>query len=771
MDVFTASLITFTESSHTVDGEESSATHHILNDEYRTMINDIAQIQELRDIGIESRSLPLPKICVVGDQNVGKSSVIEAISGIKVPRGESTTTRCPMEINLRRAEANAGWKCKVSLVHKYMYIEDTPGRHGKKAASGGLGPWREQQPQKTVHFCDLDNKEDVPNVLKWAQVAILNPKTDPKRYIPVRSQTVFPPEQLQVGFSPNLVRLDISAPHQENLSFYDLPGIIVNSEDQQLIEVVKYLVREYIRDKTCIILLTFSIIEDPMNSNAFKLVRSVQGADKRTRGVFTKADMLQIEPMGASKPTWIEMLEEKRFQLGLGYGVVMNDPRKKEEDFFGTEQPWCTSLLRFKDSFGSANLQSALSKLLNEQIRAYLPQIIQKITARIQETDEELHELPEAPNNDEVMRVLEKMFHFNNELRTQFEGGSPDHPFQKAYRIRAQKFQQTLLQSRPTLQPLSKKEQECRNQLQKANAARAGSRAESPITPRHGVIDLDSDNDEPAKFQVKAPQGTRRTFNEAFSPTPASDSSSRGKRQKTEGQGNKAPPGKQQCSPSPVEFRLTVTVGKKFSLDEIREINRDAQGAGLTTPCATKAIERMNRHSVKHWEELMEQFLADTEKLLKEMVVVEYDKVLGKYRDTPLYKEGGDIIRAYLASAVREQREYAKRAFNIECLTPFTMNDLELKKGKQNALAKLEELRMQYRKILHVDYEEMRHGRGPSTGEERVKALKKIGPVEMGPDEFTNEIETMAVRPPLPLQFRLLTLYLGCPWLLRLGLL
>jgi GTPase SAR1 family protein len=35
----------------------------------------------------------VPTICVLGDQSVGKSSVIEAISGIKLPRALDTCTR------------------------------------------------------------------------------------------------------------------------------------------------------------------------------------------------------------------------------------------------------------------------------------------------------------------------------------------------------------------------------------------------------------------------------------------------------------------------------------------------------------------------------------------------------------------------------------------------------------------------------------------------------------------------------------------------------
>jgi hypothetical protein len=36
-------------------------------------------IQQLRHLGVEEHVLPLPKICVVGDQSTGKSSLIEGM--------------------------------------------------------------------------------------------------------------------------------------------------------------------------------------------------------------------------------------------------------------------------------------------------------------------------------------------------------------------------------------------------------------------------------------------------------------------------------------------------------------------------------------------------------------------------------------------------------------------------------------------------------------------------------------------------------------------
>ena len=46
--------------------------------------------------------IELPAIVVVGDQSSGKSSVLESISGVSLPRGTNIVTRCPLELQLRQ---------------------------------------------------------------------------------------------------------------------------------------------------------------------------------------------------------------------------------------------------------------------------------------------------------------------------------------------------------------------------------------------------------------------------------------------------------------------------------------------------------------------------------------------------------------------------------------------------------------------------------------------------------------------------------------------
>lgn len=220
------------------------------------MTDLVRKIQELSHLGIEDNKIALPKICVVGDQSTGKSSLIEGISEIQVPRSAGTCTRCPMEINLSESKPGEAWKCVVYLSRRYWY---DPSKHmravPRKAPT--LGPWVPIGGRDEEVFVTLSDKYQVKEAIKWAQIAVLNPNSDSQLYVPGKNQGI--DESTTVKFSPNVVRLDISAPGFPALSFYDLPGVISQPEhddEKYLVNLVENLVKYYVSQENCIVLLT-----------------------------------------------------------------------------------------------------------------------------------------------------------------------------------------------------------------------------------------------------------------------------------------------------------------------------------------------------------------------------------------------------------------------------------------------------------------------------------------------------------------------------------
>lgn len=57
-------------------------------------------VDKLRNLKVMQEGIQLPTIVVVGDQSSGKSSVLESLAGISLPRGQGICTRVPLIMRL-----------------------------------------------------------------------------------------------------------------------------------------------------------------------------------------------------------------------------------------------------------------------------------------------------------------------------------------------------------------------------------------------------------------------------------------------------------------------------------------------------------------------------------------------------------------------------------------------------------------------------------------------------------------------------------------------
>jgi len=162
-------------------------------------------VKALRDCGIEE-VVKLPKIAVIGNQSAGKSSLIEAISQIKVPRATGTCTRCPMEVILAKGPQDE-WHSKVSLRIENCDIPD--------------------QQLGVFEFGETADKNEVTSLLRRAQLAILNPDQPFHAFSELDRDC--DSETRRIGFSSNTIVLEITGADTD-ITFIDLPGIIATTE-------------------------------------------------------------------------------------------------------------------------------------------------------------------------------------------------------------------------------------------------------------------------------------------------------------------------------------------------------------------------------------------------------------------------------------------------------------------------------------------------------------------------------------------------------------
>ncbi|KAE8351641.1 P-loop containing nucleoside triphosphate hydrolase protein [Aspergillus coremiiformis] len=657
----------------------------------------VKRIQDLRHIGIEDNHIALPKICVIGDQSTGKSSLIEGMSEIKVPRSAGTCTRCPMEINLSESESGQPWTCQIYISRKYVYDGSKKLKIPKK--SQPLGPWITQD-QEDEHFLTLSDKTQVQEAIKYAQLAILNPGQSARDYNPVENVSIS--TQSQVKFSPNVVRLDISAADFPNLSFYDLPGVISQAEldeEKYLIQLIENLVKEYISQQNCIILLTLPMTDDATNSSAARIMRNVRGAHERTLGVLTKPDRIQT---GESYSQWVDILEGYKFKLGHGYYVVRNNPdptvehsqaREEENDFFASA-PWTSEeLVPYQDRFGTRRLQTSLSSLLLEQIQGCLPGIIEQIDAKATRINEELDKLPDPPSEN-ILYILCKLLHeLGDRIRAHFDGGSSDYPLLKIWGHIAQDFKVSLVKTRPIVELISASE---RSSFQ---------------------VQVDGDSD---CEMTSAPRPVKRK-----SPSVPPDDQL---------------PKSKPSGYSTNHFEHFVEPVRMFTWEEIREINEDSSHAGIPDQADPKAIEKLRQLSVQHWNGPMLVFLKATHNLVKEMLLKQLREVFCQYYQTTLYRDSKRIIEKYLGALQDQHTQYALENYDIECHKPFTMAATQLEQATKSTHNFLTTRRHFARAKSYLES----HGKY-AEGDPRWEAeIKKVTANELGPDRFLHEIKMMA---------------------------
>ncbi len=60
------------------------------------------EFDRLRAVFQHDDEIRIPTVVVIGDQSHGKSSLLEQISGVDLPKGKGMCTRLPLELQLRR---------------------------------------------------------------------------------------------------------------------------------------------------------------------------------------------------------------------------------------------------------------------------------------------------------------------------------------------------------------------------------------------------------------------------------------------------------------------------------------------------------------------------------------------------------------------------------------------------------------------------------------------------------------------------------------------
>ena len=326
---------------------------NVLFKKLRKLIN---LIDQLRDVGV-NEYIKLPRICSLGTQSAGKSSVLESIVGLDfLPRGDGVVTRRPLELRL----------CHINSGEPWAIFEE---RKGKKFTD--FIQVRETIEALTDEVCGKDkNILDKPIVLN------------------VYSQTC------------------------PDLTLVDLPGVTrvpIQGQPKNIEEITKNMAIRYIEDPLTIILCVIAANSDIATSDGLKLAKEIDTTGSRTLGVLTKLDI-----MDAGTDARKALMNEE-IPLKLGYVGVKNrskqdllnklsmaETAKREREFFKTN-PAYKNLPA--GHLGTNVLINKLTKIYFRIIRENLPRIVKAINERLKTAEEELQGLGQPMPTDDAGKM------------------------------------------------------------------------------------------------------------------------------------------------------------------------------------------------------------------------------------------------------------------------------------------------------------------------------------------------------------------------------
>uniref|UniRef100_A0A7N8Y020 Interferon-induced GTP-binding protein Mx n=1 Tax=Mastacembelus armatus TaxID=205130 RepID=A0A7N8Y020_9TELE len=318
-------------------------------------------IDSLRSLGVE-KDLALPAIAVIGDQSSGKSSVLEALSGVALPRGSGIVTRCPLELKMKRRKEGQEWYGRIS----YQGHEE-----------------------------EIEDPADVEKFIRDAQDEMAG---------------------VGVGISEDLITLEIASPDVPDLTLIDLPGIArvaVKGQPENIGDQIKRLIQMFIKKQETISLVVVPCNVDIATTEALKMSQEVDPDGERTLGILTKPDLVDK----GTEETVVQIVHNEIIHLKKGYMIVkcrgqkeitekvsLTEATEREKAFFKDHMYFHTL---YNDDYATVpKLAEKLTLELVHHIENSLPRLEEQIEEKLAQTQAELDRYGTGPPSDAAERFV-----------------------------------------------------------------------------------------------------------------------------------------------------------------------------------------------------------------------------------------------------------------------------------------------------------------------------------------------------------------------------
>ena len=339
-------------------------------------------MDELRNIGIgKGRSVhSIPQIIVCGSQSSGKSSVLEAISGIPFPRKAELCTRYKTRVTILRKP----------IVSATLRIEPDPSR----TSSIEIDSLR-----RFTRKLESNNwKQDISTAMEEANLLIFSGSKERNKY------------------TNDTLSITITDPFQQDLELLDLPGLInVDTNNDKSPDMVKQMVINEMKKRHSIVLAISRATDDLEHHEILQMCKDYKVDSRRTLGILTMPDLANTRAN-----TYANIVQglDKQFKelFPLDWHVLQNgsdDERSKpdferdanELNFFKSEVPWNQIP---SEITGIEELRYRLSTLLFTVARRELPKLFQSMREREKVLKKEMNSLGGDLCEKDLRRAFKK---------------------------------------------------------------------------------------------------------------------------------------------------------------------------------------------------------------------------------------------------------------------------------------------------------------------------------------------------------------------------
>ena len=358
----------------------------------------------------------IPQIVLVGPRGCSKTSLLEIITGINLPKGRQYPTTCPLEFNIIRSIKQEDGEILCEMYVKWRYDDENLCWYTKD---------------------DTDEKDDDDTQLqKFAEIDDISTLNE---YIE-NAQGVINDSNEYTTISPNSIIVNVYANNVEDMRIVDLPGWIHQQSAAKNVDVKRYklyneIIDVYMKDNNNIIAFMFDVLSYDNNKKEYDIFESLIKpyynkfkSSHQCIGIISGLGLIKSEQDLNEKCSWLQdtlklginINDKDKLSTFIGIhtfndyhienGLNAMDLKNEESDLFMNQEPW-SYLFDIRNKLGSDSLLHHLGQLIMISIQPELITWREKLDFRLKKLIIEFKKLPPTITSKDSTAAVSQIVH------------------------------------------------------------------------------------------------------------------------------------------------------------------------------------------------------------------------------------------------------------------------------------------------------------------------------------------------------------------------